>query len=142
METTSALSNGQLASLHIAFRHLGFEGLPERPYRLAAAARALGLDGLDSFKDLSPGQAGVLQGRLHRGEIPVFAGWPDEGWHLAHKPPPPSGSNPQGELDPAVVARIEDAVKAALVLVVLLTWVVSTVRQVRIAIATSARSVR
>jgi hypothetical protein len=140
MDTTGTLSNRQLGSLQVAFQYLGYEGRAERSYRLAAAAAALGLAQLDSFKDLTPGQAGYLQGKLRRGEIASFTGWPNEGFCAAPESHWHVEGAPSTELQPATRRQIADAVIAALALCILMARFLTADRTTRAVIAVIACS--
>ena len=61
----------QVRALQAAFADLGYTRRSDRPARLTAAATALGISRLDSFTDLTTGQAGILLRRLRsRSEPP------------------------------------------------------------------------
>lgn len=126
MDTSAALTSGQLKSLHLAFSYLGYGG-PERPYRLAAAAEALGLEQLGSFKDLTSGQAGYLLGQLRRGEIPAFGGWPHEGIRPADLPAAAAAAN-HDVMIPAATRELADAIGALLAWCVLAVWFLAAAR--------------
>lgn len=63
----------QLRALHAGFANLGYRRRSDRTDRLIFAAETLGMSQLDSFTDLTAGQAGYLLGLLRRGELPGIA---------------------------------------------------------------------
>jgi len=68
--TTPPATRTQVGALHGQFRRLGFprwETSRDRAARLAACAALLGIDRLDSTRDLTMGQAGIL---IH--DLPLF----------------------------------------------------------------------
>lgn len=75
---TEPATPDQLGAVMGEFRRLGFDHQADRAERLAACAALLGLDGLDSIRDLVMGQAGQLVHALRevtdRAELETMTG--------------------------------------------------------------------
>lgn len=66
LQAVTGPTEAQLRALHRGFNALGYTRRSDRSERLAAAAAALDLSQLDSFSNLTRGQAGALLGCLRR----------------------------------------------------------------------------
>lgn len=112
----------QVGALHHQFERLGYRPA-DRHARLATCAAMLGLDGLDTTKDLSKGQAGQLAARL--------AGITGRG-HLAAVPGvrlPPDGPEARAR---AMLARWDPAASRQRILTRLLTRYIAAEMAARI----------